>query len=244
MKRQIPASSEDGRTGLPLIAEAMARGLKMALRGIANAESRSELERHLATHGWIRDAMDAAHGEAIFKDFVNLYSDALVRHSEPAINRAMEDVPAATMIGLYLSLERSGPGREPPRDRSERMLHLGQAFGMGARQLSMSALHYGVEQGLFPGQDFGLTPELRAVAGRLGPGPEQEFDLVDPTYFEMLRGFEGIRREIESDWGSLHPLVRGFGQQYEQDPWMRTQGVEQVRQAVSEVEDFVTRPRH
>ncbi len=241
--RRLPESvAETGWTGLPLIAEAMARGLSLAHEGIVDAENLSTLRFHLRTRDWIRDAMDMAHGETIFGDFLRLYEEALVRHSEPAVSKMIEDVPAATMISLYLSLSENG--HREPTQRRERMQALGSAFGLGARQLSLSMIHYGTELGLFSGRDWGLTPELKGQAGRLGPRPQNDFELVDAGYFEMLHQFTGIRREIESDWGSLHPLVRGFGQQYEGDPWVREHGVERIQQAVGELEDFITKPRH
>lgn len=235
-------AAETGQTGLPLIAEAMARGLSFANHGISEAETPGELRAHLRSREWIQGAMDLAHGEAIFGDFLRHYEEALVLHSEPAVSKAIENVPAATMISLYLSLSENG--HRVPTQRSERMQALGSALGLGARQLSLSMLHYGSELGLLTDRDWGLSPELKGQAGRLGPGPMNDFELVDAGYFEMLHQFLGIRRGIESDWGSIHPLVRSFGRQYEGDPWVREQGVERIRQAVGELEDYLTKPRH
>ena len=244
MALQLPHSeAETGKTGLPLIAEAMARGLSFAHEGIANTRNLRQIREHLAMRDWIRDSMDSAHREGIFGQFLKLYEEALVRHSEPAVLEAIDDVPAASLVSLYLSLSENG-GRSAPLNPAEQMLVLGEAMGLGTRQLSLGAIYFGAERGLFPGSDFGLTPGLKAQAGRLGPGPGDNFALVDANYFEMLRQFQAVPKVVESDWGSLHPLVRGFAEHYDQDPWVRAQGVERIQQAVGEVEGFVTGPRH
>ena len=235
-------AAETGKIGLPLIAEAMVRGVSFANQGITEAKTSSALRDHLSMRDWIQGAIDLAYSETLFGEFLRHYAEALVRHSEPAVSKAIEDVPVATMISLYLSLSESGQSK--PTQQSERMQALGSALGLGTRQLSLGMLHYGSELGLFPDRNWGLTPELKGQARRLGPGPMKDFELVDSGYFEMRQQFLGIRREIESDWGSIHPMVRGFGQKYENDPWVREQGVERIQQAVGEMEDYLTKPRH
>lgn len=242
--RHIPESeAETGWTGLPLIAEAMARGLAFANRGIAESDHPNVGRAHVKMRDWIRDAMDTAHRERIFGDFRRLYEDALARHSAEAIQEWVEGSQVAFDMGLRLF---GSPDGEMDFSRIDRrgMLNLGQVLGMGALQVNLSAILYGTESRLFPGLDFGLTPELKAQALRLGPRPGQDFELVGADIFEMLRGLENIRQGVENDWGSIHPLVRGFGQGYEGSRWIREQGVERIRRAVDEVEDFVTKPRH
>ena len=233
---------QSGETGLPLIADALARSLSIANDSIGEARNLKELRATLAARDLIRDSMNNALREGIFFDFLKLYEEALARHSDRAIDAAIDDVPAGTLLGLYLSL--AGNGNREPETAREQMLALGKAFGIGVRQLNLGAIYYGTENGLFGEREFGLTPALKAQAGRLGPGPEKDFALVDPNYFDMLRRLEAIPQAVEGDWGSLHPLVGGYAQRYRWDPWVREQGVERIERAVREVEDFVIGPRH
>ncbi|HEX5034846.1 MAG TPA: hypothetical protein VFW62_10220 [bacterium] len=240
--RHLPETeAETGWTGLPLIAEAMARGLAFANRGIA--ESHHLTQAQVNMRDWIRDTMDLADREGLFGGFRMLYAGALARNSAPAIHELVEGSAAASIIGGFILGSRDG---EMDLNRFDRhgMFDLGHGLGQGAVRLNQSAILYGTESGLFPGLDFGLTQELKARALRLGPRPGGNFELVEAELFEMLRGLENIRQGVENDWGSIHPLAQGYGKAFEGSPWIREQGVERIRRAVDEVEDFITQPRH
>lgn len=240
-------SVETGKAGDALLAEGLARALRVANVEADRALTEGRLigyRRYQRIGDWIRSSMDEAFEERIFSRILKNYPEPLAEQSFEEVSEALEELPSTVVLGFNERLPEILEAQPRLPSPQGEFLAAGQFLALGLRQLYLPTLAYGTERGLFRPEDFGVGARELSGFQTTATGPRVNFILVDAEHLETLRAFEGVVDRVQGDWGSVHPLVQGYLQVFRQWNWLDETGANRLRPAAEEVELYLRGPRH
>lgn len=238
---------QTGKAQEALLAEDLARALRVSNEESERAMNAGRIDRYRFYRGigdWIRQTIDGAHDEGVFRNILENYHGPLAEQSFVDVSEAIAELPSSVVIGFHDRLPEileTIPRMASPQGE---MFAAGQFLAAGLRQLYLPMLSYGSRVGLFRPEDFGVeAPELRAFAPGEVP-PSADYVLVDVEHLEMLRVFEGVMDRVARDWGQIHPLVQGGLTVFRKSDWLDESGANRLRPVADEIEQYLRSPRH